>query len=450
MPRSTLAGSRIRERRMMMGLRQAALAKGVGISASYLNLIEHNRRRIGGKLLLDLAAMLEVEPSLLSEGAEEALIARLRDVAVSGDEGAEIARVDEFAGRFPGWARLLVQTQRRVAGLERSVATLTDRLTHDPHLADTLHEVLSTVTSIRSTAGILVETKEIEPEWRDRFLRNINEDAKRLADGAQALVGFLEEAEDAQSNFTSPQEEVEAFLATRGYHFATLEAGGDGTPQSCVDAGAELISGSAKVLALAHLTRYERDARQMPLREVIKYVRIDGYDPGALAARFGAGLSAAMRRLASLPPQDDKANEIGLVICDASGTLTFRKQIEGFALPRFSAACPIWPLFQAISRPLTPIYHRISQTGRGDDISAGGPFEAYAIAQPVGVPAFNRDPLFEAHMLIVPAKSGGGNNANGGGRDVTREPLVVGATCRICPRQECFGRREPSILADGF
>ena len=75
MARDTLTGSRIRERRSIAGMRQADLARQVGISASYLNLIEHNRRRIGGKLLLDIAQVLGVEPSMLTQGAEAALIA---------------------------------------------------------------------------------------------------------------------------------------------------------------------------------------------------------------------------------------------------------------------------------------------------------------------------------------------------------------------------------------
>jgi DNA-binding XRE family transcriptional regulator len=52
MERSAFAGSRIRERRVALGLRQAEVALRAGISGSYLNLIEHNRRRIGGKLSL--------------------------------------------------------------------------------------------------------------------------------------------------------------------------------------------------------------------------------------------------------------------------------------------------------------------------------------------------------------------------------------------------------------
>ena len=85
MARDTLTGSRIRERRSVAGLRQAELARRVGISASYLNLIEHNRRRIGGKLLLDIAAVLDVEPSMLTEGAEAALLMALREAAAATD-----------------------------------------------------------------------------------------------------------------------------------------------------------------------------------------------------------------------------------------------------------------------------------------------------------------------------------------------------------------------------
>ena len=52
--RAQLTGNRIRERRLVMGMKQADLAAAAGISPSYLNLIEHNRRRIGGKLLIAL------------------------------------------------------------------------------------------------------------------------------------------------------------------------------------------------------------------------------------------------------------------------------------------------------------------------------------------------------------------------------------------------------------
>ena len=47
----TILGARIRERRRTLKISQADLARRVGISASYLNLIEHNHRAIAGSLL---------------------------------------------------------------------------------------------------------------------------------------------------------------------------------------------------------------------------------------------------------------------------------------------------------------------------------------------------------------------------------------------------------------
>ncbi|MFN0115511.1 MAG: hypothetical protein ACKVPY_12625 [Paracoccaceae bacterium] len=47
MARTALTGTRIREGRMLAGVRQADLARASGISAACLNLIEHNRRVAG-------------------------------------------------------------------------------------------------------------------------------------------------------------------------------------------------------------------------------------------------------------------------------------------------------------------------------------------------------------------------------------------------------------------
>ncbi|MFP4328123.1 MAG: helix-turn-helix domain-containing protein [Paracoccaceae bacterium] len=435
MARESLTGSRIRERRTMAGLKQADLARRAGISPSYLNLIEHNRRRIGGRLLQDVAAALDVEPSLLSEGAEAALIAALREAAGARPAiAAELDRVEEFAGRFPGWAELLADARRRAEALERTVETLSDRLAHDPHLAASLHEMLSAITAIRSTAAILADTTELEPEWRDRFHRNLDQDSRRLAEGGAALVGYLDSAGEAGASPTSPQEEVDAFLAARGYHFPELEKPGAQPADVLAREATEraLSSRAARVMAERLLARYRDDAARMPLRRVARVLTAHGPDPEALARACGADLAAAMRRLAALP-RDMTEDPFGLAICDASGTLTFRKPLDDFPLPRFGAACPWWPLFEALGRPGQPVARLMEQAGRETRR-----FRGLAVANPVAPAGFERPALTEAHMLILP--DGGASG-----------PLLeVGPGCRVCPRETCLGRREPSILADGF
>ena len=58
MPRAALTGTRIRALRTARRLAQADLARLAGVSPSYLNLIEHNRRRAGPTLLGALARAL--------------------------------------------------------------------------------------------------------------------------------------------------------------------------------------------------------------------------------------------------------------------------------------------------------------------------------------------------------------------------------------------------------
>jgi transcriptional regulator with XRE-family HTH domain len=90
-------------------MKQSALAEAAGISPSYLNLIEHNRRRIGGKLLIGLARALGVEPGVLSDGADATIHDTLRAAADGVGEAARAAR--DRPHRRPGGA---------VSGLDRA------------------------------------------------------------------------------------------------------------------------------------------------------------------------------------------------------------------------------------------------------------------------------------------------------------------------------------------
>lgn len=440
MPMTALTGTRVRERRVLAGMRQAELARLAGISASYLNLIEHNRRRISADVLERLAAALNVAPETLAEGAARALMDGLRDAAAeapgrekpeageSGGERPELARIEEFAGRFPGWAGLIVAQHRRSAQMERTVEALSDRMTHDPFLSASLHEVLSAVSSVRSTAAILAETEDIDPEWRERFHRNLHADSERLAEGAEALVAYLDGSEQTEERgIAAPQEELEAWLAAQGWHFAGLERGDD-SAEALIAQAPELASHAARRLARDWIARYAADAEALPLAAFSAAVARQGEDPARLAQAFGTDIMVVFRRLAALP--DGKA---GLVLCDASGTLVFRKPTEGLVLPRFGAACPLWPLYTALARPMTPIQAVIEMAGRTPHR-----FRTFAFCQPRFPAGFDGPQISEAAMLILPDDPAGAGSA-----------LQVGTSCRICPREGCVARREPSIMSEG-
>ncbi len=428
MPMTALTGSRVRERRLLLGMRQGELAEAAGISASYLNLIEHNRRRVAGEVLLRLAAALDVKPDILAEGAEGVLVADLRDAAAGAAAPIpEVDRIEDFIGRFPGWAALLSAQHRRLGTLERSVAALSDRMAHDPHLSAALHELLSALSSVRSTAAILAESEDIEPDWRARFHANLHADSERLAVGAETLVAYLDSAGEAEeAGIAAPQEELEAWLSARDWQVPELEQGGAGLARLQDEAG-QLPSSVARALATDWLRIAAEDAARLPMERFKAAIGAGLPDPGQLAQRFGTDIVAVFRRLALVP-----GARWGVVGCDASGTLTFRRPVEGFPLPRFAAACPLWPLYRALGRPMTPISALVEMASRRT-----WRFRALAFAAPRLTGGFGGPEVVEAAMLLMPVEA-------------TAEPaLPVGTTCRICPRSGCAARREASLMDEG-
>src|SRR3712207_8624929 len=71
-----LIGRTVRRLRLERGLAQQALATRLGISASYLNLIEHDQRAVTATLLIKLTEALQVDLAALSGVQERALETR--------------------------------------------------------------------------------------------------------------------------------------------------------------------------------------------------------------------------------------------------------------------------------------------------------------------------------------------------------------------------------------
>ena len=78
--RKLFAGPRIRRFRMAEGLTQAAMAGQLGISASYLNLIERNQRPLTAQLVLKLVSRFDIDANALQGVDDTGAMAALREV----------------------------------------------------------------------------------------------------------------------------------------------------------------------------------------------------------------------------------------------------------------------------------------------------------------------------------------------------------------------------------
>lgn len=416
MSRPVSPGHRLRERRLALGLKQVSVATTVGISPSYLNLIEHDRRAIGGALLTRLAAALDTDRAALSgEGDSELAEAVLAAGAAGGVGGEDLEGAADFARRHPVWARLVTTQAAALAGQSRTLEALSDRLSHDPTLAEAMHELLSTVSVVRSTASILAQTPEIDPNWLGRFHANLDGDSRRLADGVEAVMQLFDGRDAAGGERLLPSEVVSRFLDEAGHRFPAIEADGAAAVGPLV---AGIADGQARALAAEVLRGDAEDAARLP-RDRVEAAT----GPDDLIGAAGGDLALVLRRLGVIDPGR------GLVICDAAGALIRRKPVAGFPLPVMGAGCPLWPLYTALAQPGHPLVDVI-------ETPDGAGWQVHAVAQALPVEGFREVPILRATMLLTRVRSAGAGRP-------------VGPGCRVCPRTGCAARREPSVLSGG-
>ncbi|HTQ76598.1 MAG TPA: helix-turn-helix domain-containing protein, partial [Burkholderiales bacterium] len=222
---AALVGPKIRDRRRVLGMTQAGLSAALGISPSYLNLIEAGKRNIGGALLKRIAGALGLSVDELDGAAERRLLGDLGELAAEpllGALGLDAATAADLAGRHSGWARALVALHR--AWLERgqAVSALSDRLGQDPVLAETVHDLLTRISAIRSSSEILETVDDLPPAQHRRFVSIIGGESRRLAEVAQALAAFFTRA-PAGARAATPAGEVDDFLLEHNNCFPALE-----------------------------------------------------------------------------------------------------------------------------------------------------------------------------------------------------------------------------------
>ena len=485
-----LIGPKIRERRRALAITQAALSAQLGISASYLNLIEAGKRNIGGSLLKRIADVLGLAVDDLDGAAERRVLAELAELA-SEPLLAELrlgaADAEDFAGHHAAWAQALVVLHRAWLDRGRAVSALSDRLTQDPFLGDAVHDLLTRVSSIRSSAEILETVDDLAPDQRRRFVSIIAAESRRLADVAQALAAFFH-SDHSDPRSSTPAGEVEDFLLDSGNHFPELEevaqairgAAGiedkagrpllaahfervcgeqwlpDATPfdlarliaersaaaqlERVVHASPLLKSDAARRRAHRALSAYVASAVLMPYDAFLAAARSLRYDAEALAQRFPASYEQVCHRLLTLRRPGAEGVVFGLMRVDAAGFTSKRFPLPHLPLPRHGGACPLWAVYQALQSP-GAIVRQVAEFPGGERFL----FVARAIEK--GGAAFPLPRRLASLMLACDVLQAD-QTVYGDGLDLrsSAPAAPVGANCRVCTRSQCTYRQEDPVI----
>lgn len=222
-------GLKIRNRRKTLGLSQSGLARSIGISPSYLNLIEGNKRDVGGVLLQKIAAGLEIELATLTGEAEQRVMQELeeafadplfQDLEFKGDESRDLV------AESPKMAQAVSRLYRAYADAKSDLEIQGNRLRSDPLFSELLHQILSQITIVRSNSEILEDEGALSEEESQRFLKVIGQEAHAMSDVAQTLITHFDQTSQ-QRRATSPTHELDDLIINERNYFPLLEDAAD-------------------------------------------------------------------------------------------------------------------------------------------------------------------------------------------------------------------------------
>lgn len=459
----TIVGTRIRQHRHQLGVTQTDLARRAGISPSYLNLIEWNKRSVPSRLLSRISAALGVTVETLDGATERRLHDELMEIAhlpALGSSGVETSQTDELIGRFPGWSRGIAALAKSEQASMRSAQILSERLSNDPYLSETVHRMRSRIAAVRSAANILVEYDDLSDQQTARFTSIVAEESTALSHAGEALANYLDKAEAADRILT-PVDEVEALCEQRNNRFAELERAAEaleinfvdnrpasrlerarvcvseyleGTIESLLDAEEVIKSAAAFKRARELLIDYAISAILMPDEIFCSQAKDAGYDVEALAQIFSVSVDRVCHRLTALPLSEEFP-KIGYVQANAAGTVVQMHNLEGLQLPRYAAACPLWALYRAQQSPETVIRQRAL-------FPEGARFVFLARARHVGLSGFGRPRHYVTDMITMTEKDA---RRTVYAPDAAVPVEEVGPSCRLCPRVNCIHRVEDPL-----
>lgn len=218
-------GLRIRNQRKTLALSQAGLARSIGISPSYLNLIEANKRDVGGSLLQRIAAALELDIEQLTGESEQRLIQDLSETftdPVLRSSNLDIQDARELVAQSPNVGAAIVRLYRAYADANASLDVYANRLSADPLFSELLHQVLSQITAVRSSSEILQEVDDLSPNEQNRFLTAINRESRAMAEVAQTLIAHFDQTSNTRHAIT-PARELDDLIIEQGNYFPALE-----------------------------------------------------------------------------------------------------------------------------------------------------------------------------------------------------------------------------------
>lgn len=447
------AGARLKRLRKDMGLTQVKMATDLGVSASYLNLMERNQRPLSARVLIRLAEAFEFDLKSFASTPDQSTLLALREAAADPaieDIGLDLADLKELADAHPRAARALVQLHQSYRGTASDLASLADRF-------DERHGHLGTSEQpLQQVRDVLQANKNYFPaleEAAEGFAAEAQLSGVDLNAGLQAhllqmhgvrtrilpldvMRGSLRRF-DRHSKRLALNELLDT--PARVFQLAVQIAHLEQRPLlDQMEAKAGLGAKTARRFYRMALANYFAAALIMPYDKTLKAVTGLQYDLETVRRRLGVSLEQLCHRLTSLRKPGARGVNFFMLRADPAGNITKRFGHENFAYAKTGGSCAKLAMWHAPERSgeIMPQYIAFADGAQYFTLSC-------AVRAPNAEDSKNRAqrilmlacPAEEAEQLIYAAKAGADSI----------EAVPVGLNCRLCERQACAQRAFPPL-----
>jgi predicted transcriptional regulator/transcriptional regulator with XRE-family HTH domain len=447
-------GAKIRALRREKGLTQAQLAARLGISPSYLNLIEHNRRALSAPLLIRLAELFDLDLRTLSADHYARALADLMEVF--GDplfdaHDVTNAEVRELAAASPTAARAVLALYQAYRGAREAADTLTAKLSdgdlegmassHLPteEVSDLLQRHMNHFPALEEGAEALWREARLDREYLfTTLVKHLGALGVEVRMARPAELGSAVRRYDPESKVLKLSEVLRR--GSRNFQLAyQIGVLGQTAVLDRFAADPRLTSDSARALARVALAGYFAAAVLMPYGPFLEAARQERYDIDLLGHRFRASFEQICHRLTTLRRPGAEGVPFHMVRIDVAGNISKRFSATGLRFARFAGACPRWSVFEAFTTPgmfrvqLSQMpdgatYFWVARTVNREGGGYHAPRSVLAIA--IGCEARH------ARELVY---------SDGVDLDNREAVVPVGLTCRLCERMDCEQRAFPPL-----
>ncbi len=457
-------GGKLRRLRHERKLTQAQMAQQLEISASYLNLLEHNQRPITVPVLLKLVQRFSIDIDLFNADDEPQLLSDLMEAfsdPLFDVHGIKSADLKELVNVSPVLGRALLTLYQASRGA-RTPSRAPDS---EPYGDDNAGgEIIAMPAGMPSEEvsdfihqhGNYFHNLELAAEtlWNEHGLSLDNLYpglvtllAMRFAVDVAVLPtetmgGTLREYRPLQrqlrlSEMLPPQSrnfQLAHQIALLGWHDEINRLTGRG----------KFTTQEAGMLARSALANYFSAAVMMPYARFREAARATRHNLDILQHRFGASFEQVCHRLTTLRRAGAEGVPFHLIRVDIAGNISKRFSGSGIHIARFGAACPRWNVYDAFA---TPGMLRVQVSQMPDGAAY---FCVARTITPIGRQGRNRPFGSRVTQLAI-----GLGCPLSHAREVAyadglalEDPLIVtpiGVSCRICERTDCADRAVPSL-----